>query len=211
MSKELLNPGKALIFRIVHRDNIREVLRTGCHCRNAAIGKSKYVEIGNQELIQKRTQRAVPCGPGGTLSDYVPFYFTPYSPMLYNIKTGYGVPQKPLSDVVILVTSLRKLSKMGIPFVFSDRHAYLKAAQFSDDLADLDRIVWPVLQTRDFKRDDSDKFEKYQAEALVFEHVPVDALVGIACYNGAMRDRVQKIADEHGVDVDVLAKNSWYL
>jgi ssDNA thymidine ADP-ribosyltransferase, DarT len=167
MSVELLNPSKALIFRIVNKDNIDHVLQTGCHCRNAIAAQSKYVEIGNQELIEKRTQRAVPCGPGGTLSDYVPFYFTPYTPMLYNIKTGYGVPKQSLEDIVILVSSLKKLQANQVSFVFSDRHAYLKTAQFSDDLRDLNRIIWPVLQVRDFKRDDSDKFEKYQAEALM--------------------------------------------
>lgn len=211
MSKELLNPEKALIFRIVHADNIARVLETGCHCRSTVEGEAPYAEIGNQELIQKRTQRAVPCGPGGTLSDYVPFYFTPYTPMLYNIKTGYGVPKKPLEDIVILVSSLRHIQKNKIRFVFSDRHAYLKTAQFSDDLDDLDRIIWPVLQVRDFKRDDTDKFEKYQAEALVYKHVPVTALIGIVCYNQTMRDQVRQLALERGIDVEIIAKNSWYL
>jgi hypothetical protein len=211
MSTDLLNPQKALIFRIVHKDNIRAVLEDGCHCRSTIEGQPAYVEIGNQELIQRRRHRAVPCGPGGTLSDYVPFYFTPYTPMLYNIKTGYGVPQKPLQDIVMLVSSLRRLAQQNIPFVFSDRHAYLKTAQFSDDLADLDRIIWPVLQSRDFKRDDSDKFEKYQAEALVHKHVPVNALKGIACYNPAPRDQVRELARERGVEVEVIAKSSWYL
>ena len=209
MSADLLNPEKALIFRIVHKDNIRKVLTDGCHCRSTTDGK--YVEIGNQELIQKRTTREVPCGPGGTLADYVPFYFTPYSPMLYNIKTGYGVPQKPMSDIIILVSSLPRIKKKGIEFVFSDRHAYLKAAQFSDDLDDLDRIIWPVLQARDFRKDDIDKFEKYQAEALIYKHVPVEALIGITCYNGAIRDTVRALAEKNGVDVEVIAKSGWYL
>ncbi|HVZ30131.1 MAG TPA: DUF4433 domain-containing protein [Asticcacaulis sp.] len=211
MSKDLLNPEKALIFRIVHKDNINQVLQTGCHCRSTVAAKGGYVEIGNQELIQKRTQRAVPCPPGGTLSDYVPFYFTPYTPMLYNIKTGYGVPQKPLQDIVILVSSLRRLQKQNIPFVFSDRHAYLKAAQFSNDLNDLDWIIWPVLQARDFKRDDSDKFEKYQAEALVYKHVPMKILLGIACYDTKVREEIQKLAVQYNAEIDVVAQRSWYL
>jgi len=173
MSKDLLNQEKALIFRIIHRNNLDDVLANGCRCRSAATGQ-KYVEIGNQELIQRRVGRQIPCGPGGTLNDYVPFYFTPYSPMLYNIKTGYGgVPKKPISEILILVSGLPKLKEMSIPFVFSDRHAYLKTALFSDDLADLNRITWPVLQERNFRKDDLDRFEKYQAEALVHRHVPL--------------------------------------
>jgi hypothetical protein len=85
--------------------------------------------------------------------------------MLYNITTGYnGVPQKPVADIVILVGSLHTIKAQGLPFVFSDRHAYLKTALFSDDLADLNRIIWDALQARNFRKDDLDRFEKYQAE-----------------------------------------------
>ena len=89
MSKSLTSR-KALIFRVTHRDNVPWMLRNGLHSRKSATQDERYVAIGNQELIDKRHERAVPVQPGGTLSDYVPFYFTPYSPMLYNIRTGWG-------------------------------------------------------------------------------------------------------------------------
>ena len=212
MSKEL-NPDKALIFRIVHSNLVR-ILADGCHCRSAAEGQEKqegYVDIGNQKLIQKRNRRPVPCGPGGTLGDYVPFYFTPYTPMLYNIKTGHGVPRQPVADIAILVSSLPFLVKKGVPFVFTDRHAYLKTAQFSDDPADLSWIIWRTLQQRDFRKDDADKFEKYQAEALVYKHVPVDALLGIVCYNDSVRVAVQAEADKCAAAVEIVAQPKWYL
>ncbi|MFT4075704.1 MAG: DUF4433 domain-containing protein [Asticcacaulis sp.] len=211
MSADLLTPEKALIFRIVHKDNIGEVLQSGCHCRTTMVGQSKYVEIGNLELIQKRTQREVPCEPGGTLSDYVPFYFTPYTPMLYNIKTGHGVPQKPVGDIIILVSSLHRLAKIGLPFVFTDRHAYLKTAQFSNDLKNLDWIIWKVLQARDFKKDDVDKFEKYQAEALIHKHVPISALVGIVCYDKHTRDAIRGMPAAQSVAKNIIAQPSWFL
>jgi hypothetical protein len=210
MSKDL-NPQKALIFRITHKGNITRVLTDGCHCRSTAMAQPGYVEIGNQELIQRRNVRPVPCEPGGTLADYVPFYFTPYTPMMYNIKTGYGVPKQPVADIVILVSSLHVLRKKNVPFVFSDRHAYLKAAQFSTDLADLDWIIWSTPQQRDFKKDDADKFEKYQAEALVYKHVPIDALLGIVCYNDSVRAAVQADANAQAAAVKILSEPRWYL
>jgi hypothetical protein len=48
MSKDL-NPQNALIFRIVHRDNMGNVWAHGLHW-NASHGK-KYTQIGNPELI----------------------------------------------------------------------------------------------------------------------------------------------------------------
>ena len=210
MSKDL-NPQKALIFRIVHKDNMREVWANGCQCRSITDGK-KYVEIGNIDLISKRNSRVIPIPPGGTLSDYVPFYFTPYSPMLYNIKTGFnGIPKKPMEDIIILVSSLHKLEADEITFVFSDRHAYLKTALFSDDLSDLDRIIWPTLQARNFRKDDVDRFDKYQAEALVHKKVPLSALKGVVCHNDSIRAEMQKAADKAGADIKVITKPSWYL
>ncbi len=210
MSKDL-NPEKALIFRIVHRNNMPDVLANGCHCKSTTQGKP-FTQIGNLELISKRDLRAVPCGPGGTLSDYVPFYFTPYSPMLYDIKTGHnGVQKRPVEEIVILISSLHTLKKQGIPFVFSDRHAYLKTALFSDDLPDLNRIIWPTLQARNFRKDDLDRFEKYQAEALVHRHMPLTALHGIVCYNDSVRSDMRAAADARQVPVKIIKQPNWYL
>ena len=45
-----LNPEKALIFRIIHRDNLPWVLDNGLHCGNSAIRAPNWVSIGNPEL-----------------------------------------------------------------------------------------------------------------------------------------------------------------
>ena len=132
--------------------------------------------------------------------------------MLYNIMTGYnGIAKKPIEDILIMVSSLRVLKKKGVPFVFTDRHAYLRLAQFSDNLADLSWIIWPTLQIKNFKKDDIEKFEKYQAEALIYKHVPLDALMGIACYNDSVRSDIQAMADARGQDLKIITQRKWYL
>lgn len=209
-----LTPEKALIFRITHIENVAWLLNNGLHCRASDRLDPNYQEIGNLELIARRADRIIPIAPGGTLSDYIPFYFTPYTPMMLNIKTGYsGLKQTPMRDIVILVSSLRKLEEMGIRFVFSDRHAYLRAADFSSDLNDLDRIDWKILQARDFKRDrdDFEKVERYQAEALVHRHMPIAALVGIVCYGEPQRERLTELAQSASLKVEIKAMPGWYL
>ena len=83
-----LPPERGLLFRITHIANLPWLLANGLHCANSAVVDPGFVAIGNPELIGKRTHRMVPLHPSGTLADYVPFYFTPKSPMLLNIKTG---------------------------------------------------------------------------------------------------------------------------
>lgn len=208
-----LNPEKGLIFRIAHIKNAAWILDHGLHCRNSEARDPNFVEIGNPELIVKRIHRTVPISPGGLLGDYIPFYFTPYSPMLYNIKTGHnGITRRPMSEIVILVSSLPKLATQNIPFVFTDRHALLLTATFYSDLARLDCIAWTLLQNRDFKHDldDPGKFEKYQAEALVHRHLPTTALSGIVCHGNAQKDVLQRELEQRGQTLQVAVRPDWY-
>ncbi|OGT19682.1 MAG: hypothetical protein A2V90_07010 [Gammaproteobacteria bacterium RBG_16_57_12] len=208
-----LNPDKALIFRIVHRDNVPWILENGMHCRNSTVQDPRYRTIGNPDLIDKRQHRLVPIAPGGTLSDYVPFYFTPYTPMMLNIKIGYGgVTKLPNEEIVILVSSLRNMAELGQTFVFSDRHAYLLSANFYSDLADLGNIDWAILQQRDFKRnpDDPEKVERYQAEALIHQAVPTEALLGVVCYTDDVKSTLDQIATERGLKLQIAKRTGWY-
>ena len=208
-----LGPEKAFIFRITHIENVRWILEHGLQCRSANVPDPHYREIGNPDLIAKRARREVPVSPGGTLSDYIPFYFTPYSPMLLNIKTGYGgVPQTPIEDIVILVSSLRTVAEQGKTFVFTDRHAYLRAAGFYNDLGELGRIDWELLRQRDFRCDPNDpgKMERYQAEALIHRHMPVSALAGLACYSLQQEERLVAEVEKARHPLKVVVKPDWY-
>ena len=107
---EILTIENAFIFRITHRDNLGHVLQHGVHCRNSPDVDPHYVEIGNPDIIGRRQWRSVPKSPGGTLSDYVPFYFTPCTPMLYNIVSGYqGMRQRQRAEIAIILSSLPRL------------------------------------------------------------------------------------------------------
>ena len=208
-----LNPKKALIWRIVHRDNLLWILDNGLHCGNSNVKAPDWVNIGNPELIDKRAHHPVPLPPGGLLNDYVPFYFTPFSPMLRNIHTGWGgIPKQPNEEIVILVSSLHHITGLGLPFLFTDCHAYYQWADFYADLADLDKIDWPLLQARDFKRDPEDpaKFERYQAEALIHQHLPVGGLLGIVCYTEPLKQRIEQEIQAHNLSLPVYARTGWY-
>lgn len=96
--------------------------------------------------------------------------------------------------------------------MFSDRHAYLEAAIFSNNVDDLEKIDWNILQRRDFKNDPDDpaKLERYQAEALVQQQVPVEALLGVACYNEAALAAIKKDMAETGVTGNAAVQHGWY-
>ena len=207
-----LNPEKALIWRIVHRDNLPWILDNGLHCGNGGQKSPAWINIGSDELISKRATHPVPIAPGGVLNDYVPFYFTPFSVMMMNIHSGRGVQQRANEEIVILVSSLPHIQAQGVPFVFTDSHAYYMWANFYTDLADLDKIDWKILQQRDFKRDldDPAKFERYQAEALIHQHCPISALLGIVCYTDELKIQIERQLTVRELNLDVHVKTGWY-
>ena len=211
--RDILNPQRALIFRIPHRDNLPWILGHGLHCRTSNHLDPNFVSIGNASLINERQHVIVPIHPAGTLSDYVPFYFTPLSVMSFNISTGHrGIQQRRSEEIAILVCSLPKLTQDGIAFVFTDRHARLVTAEFFAGLGDLGKIDWRILQNRDFSRDNNDlgKMERYQAEALVHQHLPIDSLMAIACYNDQEANRADALVKAAGLGVNVISRPGWY-
>jgi len=193
-----LTQEKAFIFRITHKDNVPWIMANGLHCRNANKTDPNFVAIGNLSLIEDRHTRKVPCAPFGTLSDYVPFYFTPFTPS---------------DEIVIFVSSLPTLQANDSKFVFTDRHAYLQTAQFSSDLAMLNQIDWAVLRKRDFRHDpeDPEKTERYQAEALVHGHLSVKDLLGVLCYNDSIMGKVQGLISANGHALKAITKPGWYV
>lgn len=212
MEYKWISPERALVFRITHIDNMSWIIENGLHCRDGRQDPS-FVTIGNPDIISRRDVQLVPVEPWGTLSDYIPFHFTPFSPMAFNIKTGHGVPAVAPRDIVVLVASLRRLSgSAGVQFVYTDRHAVLKTAAFHKSLDELHCIDWRRLRARDFKRDNDelDKVERYQAEALVYRHLPTDMLEGIFCHGNKEMAVVQALADAAGTDLKVRSDSRVY-
>jgi hypothetical protein len=209
-----LNSEKALIWRITHRRNLPWILANGLHAGSSIVHSSDWITIGNEDLINRRAHRAVPVAPGGVLDDYVPFYFTPFSPMMYNICTGRGgVRQVANVDIVILVSSMRRVAELGLSFVFTDdRHAYPVTANYYNDLISLGKIDWLLLQQRNFQRDpdDPEKVERYQAEALIYKQMPIHALLGVVCYTQQVQRELQEQIGRLGIQLDIRCLPAWY-
>ncbi|MCX7063014.1 MAG: DUF4433 domain-containing protein [Proteobacteria bacterium] len=201
------------IFRILHRDNVPWVLANGVTSRSHPDQNPHYVNIGNLDLIGKRAHRLVPIPPGGVLDDYLPFYFCTHSVMLFNIHTGRveGV-NCGQGDIVYLVSSIERLDEVGARYVFTDRHAYVSNAHYFSDRADLTKLDWQLIESRDFRRDPNDpgKLERRQAECLVHRGLPVDGLLGIACQNDRTLEFCVGLVAAEGLHLKVLKRTDWY-
>ncbi len=209
-----LQPTKGLIFRLTHIQNVPFILRNGLHCSRSEVLDPNFIAIGLPDLIDRRSKREVPLEPGGTLADYVPFYFTPCSPMMYKITTGHGgVVRRSRSELVVVVSSIHRLAECDVRYLIADRHAYLNHASFSSDPAAVKGLDWERLQARNFQRDHNDpgRFERYEAECLAHRHVPVEALLALACSAPAEQNSVQRAVAECGLELRVAVKANWFI
>ncbi|HLF13090.1 MAG TPA: DarT ssDNA thymidine ADP-ribosyltransferase family protein [Gammaproteobacteria bacterium] len=87
-----------------------------------------------------------------------------------------------------------------------------RAAEYYNELARLDQVDWPLLRSRNFRRDpdDPDKFARYEAEALVHQHLPLDGLLGLVCYNMPTKTLIDGQVAERNLSLDVKALPGWY-
>ena len=206
MPDNYLNSDNAYIWRIVRLSDMGWLLEDGLDCANTIPVHRNYQSMGNNTLISNRNERQVPIGNGGVLNDYVPFYFTPFSPMMYKIHTGHeGTTKINNEDIVILVASLHDLVGNDIKFVFTDRHAYVEYANFHTNLQHLQDIDWTILQNRDFSYspNDPDKKVRYQAEALIYKNLPIAHLRFILCYNEVIKAEVEGHLNRLGIETSV--------
>jgi hypothetical protein len=203
----------AQIFRITHINNLPFILRAGLHCPTAVIQDPAFTPIGFPTLIEYRKERVVPIAPGGTLADYVPFYFWPKSPMLYVIHKGNDpeVIKTPQQDIIYLVSSLEALQTSACQFVFTDRHAKLDYANFYNKPGEVNLLNWELIKTDQWARSHGpERMEMKQAECLVYQHVPLTAIIGIAVLNQAANDLTSQYLTEAGVQIPVKVKPEFY-
>ncbi len=135
-------PEPTPIFRLIHINNLAVCLSRGAlYAPNYTPQDGLvYRTIHREDIQEGRRIHEVEAGPGGTVHDYVPFYFGPRSVMLYQLRTGwvpgYREGQEPL---VHLVSHCQAVAAARLGFVFSDGHGLARFTAWYDNLAHLEQ------------------------------------------------------------------------
>jgi hypothetical protein len=208
-------PRPTPIYRLLHIDNLEVILDCGgMHApNNPPEGGCDYRAIHNVDIQKIRRQRPIPCGPGGTMHDYVAFYFGPRSPMLLQLHTGrvenYDEGQEPL---IYAVSTVETIAQAGLDFVFSDGHGIAAFTQWFDDLNDLDKVDWDMAYA-DYWADtveDMDRQRRKQAEFLVHRFCPWEVVNRIGVLNEAVKEKVEHILQRKKISMPVEVRRQWY-
>lgn len=187
-----INKHKSFCYRITHRDNLTHMLRHGLISGHHPSADGKFVSIGNPEIIDVRSATAVDIVGYGYIGDYVPFYFTPRSIMLYNIVTGYYAPKVPRrnkEEILVIRCLIDRLAQLSQWF-FTDGQANDKQSNHYNNLLYLNQIDWNCIQQSNFSKSDGDydRQRRYQAEFLVHHSVPVGYIESICVYSEEVKE-----------------------
>ncbi|GAB3897587.1 type II toxin-antitoxin system toxin DNA ADP-ribosyl transferase DarT [Spirosoma agri] len=207
-------PSPVWIHRIVHEQNLLNILREGMLSRRAVTTTTNYVFIGDSELTEFRDKWPVGLPDCGNLGDYVPFYFGPLSPMLLSIKTGFRVPQRPQEEIIYLCCKVESIVEANLPFVFTDGHATDKLTGFYQSLDDLEQVDWSIVKERYWKNidDNPDRQRRKQAEFLVHNKVNSELIGAIVVFNQEKANFVNQLLRQVGLKIPVYInpKNNFY-
>lgn len=193
-------------------NNLRFILQNGMHCCNCQTQDPNYIRIGHQTLIDNRGGSVLNIQPGGVINDYIPFYFHPKMPMLYHIFMGLVKDcSSSQEDILYIVSSVERIVELQLPFLFTDRHAYLDFKNVYNKIEDLDQLKWEIIRDDLWHQQYSQTRKEFkQAEFLVHQHVPIAAISGIVVYSEKMRNFVQNLIDEFGMQLQVVVRPNYY-
>ncbi|MCC5876811.1 MAG: DUF4433 domain-containing protein [Candidatus Sumerlaeia bacterium] len=205
------------IYRFFHIENLPIILARGGFHAPAITPRDglAYRPIHNIDIQQTRRVRRIPCGPGGVIHDYVPFYFGPRSPMLLQLHTdrvpGYTEKQGPL---VYAVTTVEAVTSASLGFVFSDGHGIAAFTKWFDDLSDLARVDWEAVSSTWWRDtpEDMDRQRRKQAEFLVHRFLPWDQVERIGVVDAVWRAQVEDVLGAHPAAMQrpVEVRPEWY-
>lgn len=210
-------PRNPRILRLVHLDSLSTLLaRQGLHAASFLPDDGlPYRSIHDAEIQTARHACPIPCGPGGVITDYVPFYFGHRSPMLYRLHTGwvrgYDEGQRPL---LYLVSRVGAIQQAHLPFVFSDGHGLARFSRWFDDLEQLDQVDWEATYASYWADDESDRDRerRKQAEFLIHRTCPWSVIQGIVVIDQQIEQRVEEIFSGHPSELQrkVVVYPQWY-
>lgn len=203
------------VYHLTHVDNLISIIQSGgCLSFDQKHYQGiDHVSVAYDNIQDRRARALVPCGSGGCLHDYVPFFFAPRPPMLYAIHGGYveGYEQGQ-APLIHLVTTAQTVNNSGSEWVFTDGHATMAFTEYFDDLKNLDEVDWEVMELQYWHDTPTlpDRKRRRQAEFLIKDFCPWELFSEIGVINSRIESRVKRIIEDSRHQPIVQIHRDWY-
>lgn len=203
-------PNPTYIYHFTHIDNFEGITEEEAILSKRQMDSKSifYTSAAYNSLQDRRSVFNVPVEPYGTIHDYVPFYFTSRTPMLYTIKMG-NLEGIKMNDLVIFQSTAQLVEREGKKYAFTDGHGIMALSDFYNELEDLENINWEAIKAK-YWNDFPDGKRLRQAEFLVYESFEWHLIKRIGVYNGPMGERVQSLISGINHKPNIKVKRNWY-
>lgn len=206
-------PNPIYLYHITHVSNLPKIIQAGGLKPKSQV--NDYLNIAHNAIQEKRSDKKVSCEPGGTLHQYVPFYFCTRSPMLYTISQGnvseYDGGQE---QVIYLVSTVEKVDVNSLKYAFTDGHPIMAISEFYNDLKNIGYVNFELMNEQWWNDTDEkpDRKRQRQAEFLVYKFFPWQLIAGIAVKTSTLLAEVNKIIEEANPQYKpkIAIKQNWY-
>lgn len=184
------------IYHFTHLDNLKGLLKHGLLSSNEQRkGGLSHISIAAAGIQGRRAVMPVPCGPGGVVHDYVPFYLCKRSSMLLSVVQSKNVDQQLL---IYFAFPISVVGQQGV--VFTDASANTAVPpNFYVDPKDLSRLNWGAIDSLKWSMPTDELKQARMAEVLVQTGVSVHAPSFVVVWNDWVADKVRETYRSEGL------------
>lgn len=203
-------PVPTRVLHFTHIDNLPGIIAGGLLCDTLARENgSTQMEVGQPSIKSSRRERGVDVPPGGVGADYAPFYLAPRSPMMYSVHRGNVAEyQSGCGELIYLVSTLERLTELGLTWLVTDRNAALRYAEFRGQH---DHVDWDLMRETMWNNtpDFPDRMERRMAECLVHQAVSWPAFSSVVTKTKTLAERVRSDLASAGQQTRVTVGAGW--
>ncbi len=187
------------ILHFTHVDNLPGVIASGGLDADSILSEddTSIVDCAEAGIKERRRGMAVKVAPFGYVSEYVPFYFAPRSPMMYRINRGSVQSYAgTAAQLVYLVSSVQIVEEAGLQWVCSDGNCGTRITDHYNQWQDLETAVdWDVMRAQTWANtdEDGDRKRRRAAEFLVREKFPLACIRASIVKTETMAARVRAV------------------
>ncbi|MBK9638667.1 MAG: DUF4433 domain-containing protein [Bacteroidetes bacterium] len=165
----MLDLNEMYLYRMTHIENIPHILQHGITHLSSPNANPNFVPIGDKSLISTRNDFIL--NNGKRLGDYIPFYFSVRTPMLYVVQHGYNmVAPTPAENIIYCRCSIQDILNLQLDFVFTDGHAVdgFSTQYIPENITDIQSLLDMKAIDDKYWRDENDLDKKRRKEAEFF-------------------------------------------
>jgi len=182
------------IFHFTHLKNLDSIVKNGLLSTNRKEDLGiDHLNVAAQSIQERRKSMDVPCGPKGTVHDYVPFYLCSTNPMFLSLVNKKNIDQ---SHIIFFAISIDFVSRDDVVFTNASANT-ANPPNFFSESKDLKHLDWEAIGSKKWSRGDDDHLHRRMAEVLVYEKVDIGDIEYIVVWNEGIKELVLKTFDKN--------------